>query len=267
MKNRSFAIRFGCSAAVLVVLSACGLSSAEPTRPTSAPASTAAPPPPANAPTTQPPAGLTDTTAPVQVVLDEYQAIAQKQYDQAYRLWAQNGAASGQTRSAFARGYANTAGLSVLLDRATAAVTPSQYRSRFSRCSISPTRPSSRSASREPTPCARRPAAGASPAQPSTKAMPLPSRPPAPVMHCVCCKHITRRSTRATIHAPTPTGRAMARPANNRTRCLSRVLRVLTGHTGHGSGADQCGSRLGVHGGAGRRARAAARRQPAVVLR
>jgi hypothetical protein len=68
---------------------------------------------------TQPPAGLTDTTAAVQVVLDYYIAIAQKQYDQAYSLWAHNGAASGQTRSEFEQGYANTAGLSVLLDRAT----------------------------------------------------------------------------------------------------------------------------------------------------
>jgi hypothetical protein len=68
---------------------------------------------------TQPPAGLTDTTAAVQIVLDYYIAIAQKQYDLAYGLWAQNGAASGQTRAEFQQGYANTAGLSVLLDRAT----------------------------------------------------------------------------------------------------------------------------------------------------
>jgi hypothetical protein len=68
---------------------------------------------------TQPPAGLTDTTAAVQVVLDYYHAIAQKQYDQAYALWAEGGAASGQTRTAFDQGYANTAGLSVLLDRPT----------------------------------------------------------------------------------------------------------------------------------------------------
>jgi hypothetical protein len=68
---------------------------------------------------TQPPAGLTDTTGAVQVVLDYYFAIAQKQYDQAYGQWAQNGAASGQTRSEFEQGYANTARLSVLLDQAT----------------------------------------------------------------------------------------------------------------------------------------------------
>jgi hypothetical protein len=52
-------------------------------------------------------------------VLDYYDAIGQKQYDAAYILWAQNGAASGQTRTEFKRGYANTASLSVLLDRAT----------------------------------------------------------------------------------------------------------------------------------------------------
>jgi len=68
---------------------------------------------------TQTPAVLTDTTPAVQVVLDYYHAIAQKQYDQAYGLWAQNGAASGQTLAEFKQGYANTAGLSVLLDRAT----------------------------------------------------------------------------------------------------------------------------------------------------
>jgi len=119
MKQHLLAIRLGCSAALLVVLSACGLSSAAPTLPSSAPAPAAAPQPPESALLTQPPAGLTDTTAAVQVVLDYYNAIAQKHYDQAYGLWAEGGAASGQTRTAFEQGYANTAGLSVLLDRAT----------------------------------------------------------------------------------------------------------------------------------------------------
>jgi hypothetical protein len=132
MKQHLLAIRFGCGVALLVVLSACGLSSAEstpptsapaltavPQPPTSAPALTAVPQPPASTPTTQPPTGIAGTTAAVQAVLDYYQAIAQKQYDQAYGLWAQNGAASGQTRTEFEQGYANTAQLSVLLDRAT----------------------------------------------------------------------------------------------------------------------------------------------------
>jgi hypothetical protein len=123
MKHHMLSIRLGCSlgcsAALLVVLSACGLSSAEPTLLSSAPAPSAAPQPPESTPMTQPPAGLTESTAAVQIVLDYYNAIAQKQYDQAYGLWAEGGAASGQTRSEFERGYANTAGLSVLLDRAT----------------------------------------------------------------------------------------------------------------------------------------------------
>jgi hypothetical protein len=119
MKHHIFAIRFGCSAVLLVVLAACGLSSAQPTLPSSAPAPTVAPQPPESAPMTQPPAGITDTTAAVQAVLDYYNALVQKQYDAAYGQWAQNGAASGQTRAEFEQGYAKTAGLSVLLDRAT----------------------------------------------------------------------------------------------------------------------------------------------------
>jgi hypothetical protein len=119
MKQHMLAIRLSCSAALLLVLTACSLSSGEQTLPSSAPAPTAAPQPPESAPTTQSLAGLTESTAAVQVVLDYYIAIAQKQYGQAYGLWAQNGAASGQTRTEFEQGYANTADLSVLLDRAT----------------------------------------------------------------------------------------------------------------------------------------------------
>lgn len=119
MEHRLLSIRFGCSVVLILVLSACGLSSAQPTLSSSVPARTAAPQSPASAPTTQPPAARTNTTAAVQVVLDEYQAIAQKRYDQAYGLWAQNGTASGQTLSEFKQGYTNTAGLSVLLDQAT----------------------------------------------------------------------------------------------------------------------------------------------------
>src|SRR5262245_47826860 len=119
MKHHMFAIRVCSSAVLLLVLSACGLSSTQPTLPTSVHAPTSAPQPPASAPVTQPPAGLTESTAAVQVVLDYYQAIVEKRYDQAYGLWAQNGAASGQTLSEFTQGYTKTAGLSVLLDRAT----------------------------------------------------------------------------------------------------------------------------------------------------
>jgi hypothetical protein len=56
-------------------------------------------------------------------VLDYYDAIVQKHYDAAYGLWAQNGAASGQTRAEFEQGYAGTAGVSVLLDKPTASQT------------------------------------------------------------------------------------------------------------------------------------------------
>jgi hypothetical protein len=91
MKQCMLTIRLGCSTALLIMLTACGLSIAQPTLPSSTPAVTATP----QAPTTQLPAGRTESSAAVQVVLDYYQAIAQKQYDQAYGLWAQNGAASG----------------------------------------------------------------------------------------------------------------------------------------------------------------------------
>jgi hypothetical protein len=119
MKHHTFAIRLCSSAVLLLVLSGCALPNTQPTLPTSAPVPTAAPQPPQSAPTTPPPAGLTNPTAAEQVVLDYYQAIAQKRYDQAYVLWAQNGAASGQTLGEFKQGYVNTAGLSVLLDHAT----------------------------------------------------------------------------------------------------------------------------------------------------
>jgi hypothetical protein len=119
MKQHLLVIRLGCSAPLLLVLSACGLPSAQLTLPTSAPVPTSAPQAPASAPTTQPPAGPIGSTAAVQVVLDYYDAIVQKQYEQAYGLWGQHGAANGQTLSEFKQGYAKTAGLSVLLDHAT----------------------------------------------------------------------------------------------------------------------------------------------------
>jgi hypothetical protein len=119
MKHHIFAIGLCSSAVLLLVLSGCGLPSAQPTLPTRAPVPTAAPQSPEGALITPQPAGLTESTAAVQVVLDYYNAIAQKQYEQAYGLWAEGGVASGQTLSEFKQGYANTAGLSVLLDRAT----------------------------------------------------------------------------------------------------------------------------------------------------
>src|SRR5689334_22108605 len=117
MEHRLLAIRFGYSIILLLVLTACGLLSAEPSLPSSVPVATAALQPSVSAPTTSPAAGRTDSTAAVQIVLDYYHTIAEKRYDQAYGLWAENGAASGQTRAEFQQGYAKTAGLSVLLER------------------------------------------------------------------------------------------------------------------------------------------------------
>lgn len=71
--------------------------------PTSAPPAASATAVPAPAPTaasaTAAPAG--DADAAVQAVIDYYQAINQQQYDAAYMLWANNGAASGQTLDQF----------------------------------------------------------------------------------------------------------------------------------------------------------------------
>jgi hypothetical protein len=133
MKQHILIIRLVYGAALLAALAGCGTTSATPTRPTNlpqptavvvattAPQPTAEPPQPTTAAAaTQAPAGATDTTAAVQVVLDYYNAIVQKQYDAAYGLWAQNGMASGQTRAEFEQGYAGTAGVSVLLDKPTA---------------------------------------------------------------------------------------------------------------------------------------------------
>ena len=132
MKHHILIIRLVYGAALLTALAGCGSTSATPIRPTNlpqptavvvattAPQPTAEPPQPTTAAAaTQAPAGATDTTAAVQVVVDYYDALGQKQYDAAYILWAQNGAASGQTRTEFEQGYAGTASLSVLLDKPT----------------------------------------------------------------------------------------------------------------------------------------------------
>jgi hypothetical protein len=86
-----------------------------PPPPTQVPQPSAVPQPTAGA--TQP--GQADTTAAVQTVLDYYTAIEQKKFDDAYRLWANNGAASGQTLDQFKQGFANTAGLSLQLGTPT----------------------------------------------------------------------------------------------------------------------------------------------------
>ena len=79
--------------------------------PTSVPQPTAPP-----QPTAATGAGQADATAAaVQVVIDYYTAINQKKLDDAYRLWANNGAASGQSLDQFKQGFTNTAGVSIQL--------------------------------------------------------------------------------------------------------------------------------------------------------
>jgi hypothetical protein len=90
--------------------------------PTSLPTTSPTAPPPSPSPS---PAGGSNRASPVasatpdpqadavQTLLDYFTAIDQQQYDRAYRLWARNGAASGQSADSFAAGYANTVRVSV----------------------------------------------------------------------------------------------------------------------------------------------------------
>src|SRR5689334_3749471 len=71
--------------------------------PTSVPAGPAQPAPTA-IPT--PASTAADPVAAIQTVLDYYAAINEQAYDRAYHLWAQNGAASGQTFDQFKQGFA-----------------------------------------------------------------------------------------------------------------------------------------------------------------
>jgi len=57
----------------------------------------------------------TDTAPAVQTVLDYYDAINQRAFDRAYRLWAGDGAASGQTFAQFQQGFTSTVRVAVLL--------------------------------------------------------------------------------------------------------------------------------------------------------
>ena len=63
-----------------------------------------------------PPAGSAVEPAPgdeVKLLRDYYAAINARDYGRAYRLWSQNGAASGQGPQQFANGFADTTGVSV----------------------------------------------------------------------------------------------------------------------------------------------------------
>ena len=53
-------------------------------------------------------------------MLDYYAAINQQAYDRAYHLWAQNGAASGQSFDQFRQGFAGTVQVSVQIGKASA---------------------------------------------------------------------------------------------------------------------------------------------------
>ncbi len=60
-------------------------------------------------------APITDVEAAVQTALDYFDAINRKDYARAYSYWARGGLASGQSPEGFARGYADTVRVSVLL--------------------------------------------------------------------------------------------------------------------------------------------------------
>lgn len=49
----------------------------------------------------------------VTVIRDYYDAINRREYGRAYRLWGNNGSASGQTLAGFQRGFAETASVEV----------------------------------------------------------------------------------------------------------------------------------------------------------
>ena len=58
-----------------------------------------------------------DDVAAIQTVLDYYDAINQQSYDKAYQLWAQNGAASGQTFEQFKQGFDGTVQASIQIGK------------------------------------------------------------------------------------------------------------------------------------------------------
>lgn len=101
----------GCSAAVRSTAGSAAPSTAAQTAVAAQPSSVALQP--TSAPATQP--ATDQATGPVQTVLDYYSAINQKQYEQAYRAWASDGAASNQTLDQFKQGFAQTVEVSVLL--------------------------------------------------------------------------------------------------------------------------------------------------------
>lgn len=68
----------------------------------------------------QPTAVAASAQQAAEIIARYYQAIGQQQYAQAYQLWAEGGAASGQSAEQFAQGFAQTAGVQLALGEASA---------------------------------------------------------------------------------------------------------------------------------------------------
>jgi len=80
-----------------------------------------APPPPQPRTEGTPPSADTTTPAPdpsdgaADIVRAYYRAINERRYEDAYRLWVSEGAASGKSLEVFRSGFANTASVEVVL--------------------------------------------------------------------------------------------------------------------------------------------------------
>lgn len=132
MSHKSYDLRhapFAALAVLLIALSACGpltpassTASNTPVAASTALVASAAPSVNAASPTASAlPTGAAPSSAPsqldpayaVQTLVNYYRAISDRAYDQAYALWANDGAASNQTFDQFKQGFASTAGLSL----------------------------------------------------------------------------------------------------------------------------------------------------------
>lgn len=128
---RGWAARGAAALALVLLLAACGTPAAStptaaPTSAPAAPAATADPAAPSSAPAATPAPAATNapgaTAAPaastagaVQTLLDYYNHINQQEYDASYALWANKGAASGQTLDQFKTGFAKTVRVDVMV--------------------------------------------------------------------------------------------------------------------------------------------------------
>lgn len=91
--------------------------------PTAVPAPATVVPTPLPAPVAPGPAtsGESALDAPVQALLSYFDAVNERDYPRAYRLWGGGGAASNQTPEQFAAGYANTVQVSLQVGQASTA--------------------------------------------------------------------------------------------------------------------------------------------------